>query len=220
MTNTDNAVDFSYRTNDQTGYLRINNQGNTNFGIVTIRKCNYSNGTITVSDNTNDASLILNSSNAFQIRKTNNKEQYDTATPGQFTLLDVAFKDPSEVEKVAYHLYVPVIVKKLLEYNFDISAVSGSTYDQSLYANNRGNNVVENLGAPVTMEFEYNYLRSANDWAAEDKDFYYDKYLSFDQATTAAFDSNTTKLILVDVNRGGKEYYLDKWTGITVQLSC
>lgn len=213
LTNTDDAVDYSYRTNDQTGYLRINNQGNTNFGIVTIRKCKYENGTITISSNTNDASLIVNSSNVFQIRKTSNKEQYDTATPGQFTLIDVAFKNPSETGKVAYHLYVPVIVKKLIEYNFDISAVSGSTYDQSLYTGNRGNNVVENLGAPVTMEFEYNYLRSAAEWNAEtDNNYGLDKYLSFDPQTVELFDNTTTKLILVDINRGGKEYYLNKWS--------
>ena len=213
LTNTDDAVDYSYRTNDQTGYLRINNQGNTNFGIVTIRKCKYENGTITISSNTNDASLIVNSSNVFQIRKTSNKEQYDTATPGQFTLIDVAFKDPSDTSKVAYHLYVPVIVKKLIEYNFDISAVSGSTYDQSLYTGNRGNNVVENLGAPVTMEFEYNYLRSATEWAAESDNAYgLDKYLSFDPQTVELFDNTTTKLVLVDINRGGKEYYLSKWS--------
>lgn len=210
LTNTDNTIDFSYRNgNDQASKIK----NDANFGVITIRKCNYSNGTITVSNN-NDASLIVNSSNNFQIKKTNNKEQYDTATPGQFTLLDVAFKDPttSSSPRVVYHLYVPVIVKKLLEYNFDISSVSGSTYDQSLYSNNRGNNVVENLGAPVTMEFEYNYLRSAADWALEDNDYKLDKYLSFDQVTTAAFDANTTKMILVDVNRGGKEYYLDKWS--------
>ena len=213
LTNTDDAVDYSYRTNDQTGYLRINNQGNTNFGIVTIRKCKYENGTITISSNTNDASLIVNSSNVFQIRKTSNKEQYDTATPGQFTLIDVAFKNPSETGKVAYHLYVPVIVKKLIEYNFDISAVSGSTYDQSLYTGNRGNTVVENLGAPVTMEFEYNYLRSAAEWNAEtDNNYGLDKYLSFDPQTVELFDNTTTKLILVDINRGGKEYYLNKWS--------
>ena len=186
----------------------------TTVGTVTIKKCAYTKntGTYTVGD----SACLEISNGVFKIRTdSNNKEQYDTANEnGQFTLIDVAFKDPTTSSNpgVVYHLYVPVIVKKLLEYNFDISAVSGSTYDQSLYANNRGNNVVENLGAPVTMEFEYNYLRSANDWAAEDKDFYYDKYLSFDKATTAAFDSNTTKLILVDVNRGGKEYYLDKWS--------
>ena len=214
LTNTDEAIDFSYRNgNDQSSKIIINNQNNTNFGIVTIRKCTYDNGTITVSSNTNDASLVFNTDNTFQIRKTSNKEQYDTATPGQFTLIDVAFKDPSATSKVAYHLYVPVIVKKLIEYNFDISAVSGSTYDQSLYTGNRGNNVVENLGAPVTMEFEYNYLRNAAEWEAEsDTSFKLDKYLSFDPQTVALFDNTTTKLVLVDINRGGKEYYLDKWS--------
>lgn len=220
LTNTDDAVDFSYRNgNDQETKIGIKGSNgsysySTDNGTVTIRKCSYADGKITISTKNNDASLVFNgTSNTFQIKTTNNKEQYDTATPGQFTLIDVAFKNPSETGKVAYHLYVPVIVKKLIEYNFDISAVSGSTYDQSLYTGIRGNNVVENLGAPVTMEFEYNYLRSATEWAAEtDNNYGLDKYLSFDPQTVELFDNTTTKLILVDINRGGKEYYLNKWS--------
>ena len=220
LTNTDDAVDFSYRNgNDQETKIGIKGSNgsysySTDNGTVTIRKCSYADGKITISTKNNDASLVFNgTSNTFQIKTTNNKEQYDTATPGQFTLIDVAFKDPSATGKVAYHLYVPVIVKKLIEYNFDISAVSGSTYDQALYTGNRGNNVVENLGAPVTMEFEYNYLRSATEWAAESDNAYgLDKYLSFDPQTVELFDNTTTKLVLVDINRGGKEYYLSKWS--------
>lgn len=211
LTNTGSDVDFSTKNNG------IN--ATTNIGLVTIRKCTYnkSNGTFTISSNANDSCLYLNGSTGddrtFAIRQVNGNYQYDTAnTNGQFTLIDIAFKDPSTTGKVAYHLYVPVIVKKLLEYNFDISAVSGSTYDQTLYTGNRGNNVVENLGAPVTMEFEYNYLRNATEWAESDNAYGLDKYLSFDPQTVALFDNTTTKLVLVDINRGGKEYYLSKWS--------
>lgn len=205
LTNT--AIDFS----NSSGLKVNNNAATTDVGTVTIYKCAYSNGTYTL---TNNDACLTNSNDSFGIRQTNGNYQYDTANlNGQFTLIDVAFKNPSKTSDVAYHLYVPVIVKKLLEYNFDISAVSGSTYDQALYTGNRGNNVVENLGAPVTMEFEYNYLRNATEWAAESDNAYgLDKYLSFDPQTVALFDNTTTKLVLVDINRGGKEYYLDKWS--------
>lgn len=210
LTNTN--LDFSNNVSNQT-YGSIN--GDITVGTVTIKKCTYdsASGSYTLGDN---ACLTI-SNGAFAIRKdSSNKEQYDTAVEGgQFTLIDVAFKDPtvSSNQKVAYHLYVPVIVKKLLEYNFDISSISGSTYDQTLYTGNRGNNVVENLGAPVTMEFEYKYLRNAAEWEAEsDTAYSLDKYLSFAPQTTALFDNTATKLVLVDINRGGKEYYLDKWS--------
>lgn len=219
LTNTDDAVDFSYRNNnDQAGKLYINSQNNTNFGIVTIRKCTYTDGIITISTSNSDASLVFNgTTNTFQIRKTNDKEQYDTATPGQFTLLDVAFKDPttSNSPKVAYHLYVPVIVKKLVEYNFDISVLSGTTYDKTLYGTEtngiRGRALLENLGSPVTFEFDYSYLRTASEWASEDQSYKYDKYLSFSNGGNYNFGSGT-KAVLIDLNRGGVAYYLNNWT--------
>ena len=217
LTNTDDKVDFSYKNGDeQQGELMITGSSDStasvDYATVAIRKCNYDEGEFIISNSNADASLIFDgtTTGTFQIRKNGGKEQYDTATAGQFTLIDVAFKDPSG-GKVAYHLYVPVLVKKLLEYNFDISSMSGTTYDQTLYSS-RGNNVVENLGSPVTIEFEYNYLRTAEEWEAEsDNDYSLDKYLEFDAQTSALFDGTSTKLVLVDVNRGGKEYYLDKW---------
>ena len=207
LTNT--SLDFS---NDVAGQTYGSVGGSTDIATVTIQKCTYNNNAYTLS--ATDPCLKI-SSGAFVINTdSNGKEMYDTSVAtGQFTLIDVAFKDPENTNEVAYHLYVPVMVKKLLEYNFDISAVSGSTYDQTLYTGNRGNNVVENLGAPVTMEFEYNYLRSATEWAAESDNAYgLDKYLSFDPQTVELFDNTTTKLVLVDINRGGKEYYLSKWS--------
>lgn len=212
LTNTGSEVDFSTKNSG------IN--ASTDIGVVTIRKCAYNkeSKTFEISNNANDSCLYLSGNTGndrtFAIRQVNGEYQYDTANAdGQFTLIDVAFKDPSTTGNIAYHLYVPVIVKKLLEYNFDISAISGSTYDQTFYTGNRGNNVVENLGAPVTMEFEYNYLRNAAEWAAEgDTAYGFNKYLSFDPQTTALFNNTTTKLVLVDINRGGKEYYLDKWS--------
>lgn len=216
LTNTSGIIDFSYGSNAQVSNIGINSTYNANYGTVAIRKCTYSNGVITISNSSSDASLMF-SNNSFAIRKINNKEQYDTATEGQFTLLDVAFKDPttSSSPKVAYHLYVPVIVKKLVEYNFDISVNSGTNYDRTQYTGRRGYPLLENLGTPITFEFEYKYLRSATEWDAEDKDYYYEKYLSITSDYGSIDDANT-QLVLVDVNRGGKEYYLNNWTsGLT-----
>ena len=46
----------------------------------------------------------------------------------QFTLLDVQFKGPADTTRIAYHLYVPVLVKKLLQFEFNASIESGTPY--------------------------------------------------------------------------------------------
>lgn len=206
LTNT--SLDFS----NSNGGLKANT-ASTDVGTVTIYKCAYSNGTYTLTNN--DACLTING-DSFSIRQNNNIYQYDTANQnGQFTLIDVAFKDPSNSSDVAYHLYVPVIVKKLLEYNFDISAVSGSTYDVTKYTSRRGRPLLENLGTPVTFEFEYKYLRTATEWANEDTNYYYAKSLTLTNTGDHGIGDEVTQLLLIDMNRGGKPYYLDEWDGVS-----
>ena len=205
LTNTDSYVNYSDLAS---------------IGTVAIKKCTYDQGTgtFTVSD---DAclQLVTESNNTkFAIRTQNNgQELHDTdIQSGQFTLIDVAFKDPttSSSPKVVYHLYVPVMVKKLVEYRFDISVLSGTSYDRSLYGNEtdgiRGNPLLENLGSPVTFELEYSYLRTASEWAMEDVDYSYQKKLTFTNTGNYEFGSDT-KAVLIDLNRGGVPYYLDNW---------
>ena len=214
LTNT--TLDFSNSVSNKTYDGTVN--GDDKIGVVSIRKCSYANGTFTIS-NSKDACLTIDSStNKFVIRKDGTgQEQYDTANAsGQFTLIDVAFKAPSETGKAAYHLYVPVYVKKLLEYSFDISAVSGTSYERAIYESDYGNTLVENLGTPVTLEFKYTYFRTAAEWTAEGDDYYYDKKLKFN-STAANFASDTT-MVLIDVNDNGKAYYLDTLsTGFNAQ---
>ena len=206
LTNT--AIDFS----NSNGGLKADT-ASTDVGTVTIYKCAYSNGTYTLTNN--DACLTING-DSFGIRQNNNIYQYDTANQnGQFTLIDVAFKNPSNRSDVVYHLYVPVIVKKLLEYNFDISAVSGSTYDVTKYTSRRGRPLLENLGTPVTFEFEYKYLRTAIEWANEDTNYYYTKSLTLVNTGDHDIGDEVTQLLLIDMNRGGKPYYLDEWDGVS-----
>ena len=210
LTNT--TIDFSNSGNS----LKVNsNAASTDIGTVTIYKCAYSNGTYTLTDN--DACLTVGES--FGVRQNDGNNQYDTANQnGQFTLIDVAFKDPSDTThtNVAYHLYVPVLVKKLLEYYFDISVLSGTTYDTTKYSNKRGYALVENLGAPVTFEFEYEYLRDRTAWDSEDSNYNYDKILKInpigDSSDVLSRNDIKTKAILIDLNRGGKAYYLNDWS--------
>ena len=68
----------------------------------------------------------------------------------QFTLLDVRFLDPSDNTNVVYHLYVPIYVRKLLEYDFDVRVESGTNYYKNAISALNENNLIENMGVPVT----------------------------------------------------------------------
>ena len=133
----------------------------------------------------------------------------------QFSLIDVRFFDPANESRVAYHLYVPVFVKKVLSYQFDIAILSGTTYLESEYTPKYGLALIENVGTPVTAFFKYTYSRTATEWqsainAGENVSRNYLKSLKFDKQTGGQDLSDDTILVLVDRNDGGRPYY-SKW---------
>ena len=135
-----------------------------------------------------------------------------------FSLIDVSFLDPSDSSKVAYHLYVPVLVKKMIKFDFKMGVLSGTNYDVTQYSSNFGITTMENLGTPITLYFEYTYLRSVSEWQVlldngENLMINYTKNLSVEK-TGNTFDS-TTKMVLVDVNKGSIPYY-STWSSPTV----
>lgn len=159
-------------------------------------------------------------------RDTSNGEFYMTGvdydTSGtMFTLIDVKFFDPNDSGKVAYHLYIPVIVKKLMVYEFKVATGAGTNYDHNWYSDPDGDPLtddsrfgkplMENLGAPVSIYFEYFYMRSVEEWqiALDNGELYrnYDKMIKFENTGSASPLDDDTILVLVDRNRGGKPYY-------------
>ena len=150
---------------------------------------------------------------------------------GQFTLLDVRFLDPSNPNNVVYHLYVPIYVRKLLEYDFDVRVESGTNYYKNSISALNENNLIENMGVPVTLEFAYTYKRTPAEWisAANNGDNLlknYDKELIFSNTTkglTVTSDGVTytpspdfinkkddISMVLIDPQNNSKTYYLDK----------
>lgn len=193
---------------------------NKNDAICTVKisKCTFDGTTLKIDDN---SACLEQDPMYFRMYA----DDTDTAAESsQFTLIDVQFKDPSDTSKIAYHLYIPVYVRKLLQYDFNIRLESGSTY---LPADSLSQNtMLENLGTPVTAEFEYVYSRTNDEWqkAIEAGDSLltnYDKKLLFtnsslsNQNVLAGFESGNawydchTKMVLVDSQRSGKAYYLD-----------
>ena len=173
---------------------------------VVIYNMVYDNGNFTFSHG--DASLRLLGG---KFRMTNTA--YDSGKL-QCSLIDVRFFDPSDASKVAYHLYVPVFVKKVLTFDFDVAAASGTTYLEGQYTP-FGQRLIANVGAPITLYFRYTYSRTAAEWqtainAGENPHRHYGKNLVLQKANNNEvlkdFDGDTI-LVLVDKSRGGKPYY-------------
>jgi len=162
------------------------------------------------------------------------KDTDTAADTAQFTLLDIQYFDPSTVTwsgstpnvasaKIAYHLYIPIYVRKVLEYDFDIHVESGSSYKINPAANLVENTLIENIGVPITFEFAFTYKRTADEWvkAANAGDSLlsnYPKSLLFDNSTPEVngarpYLPSTTKMVLIDTQNNSKAYYLDSYIG-------
>ena len=164
---------------------------------------------------------FVQSTTGASLRRVNGKfymsNAFDTGKT-QFSLIDVRFFDPADksaTQKVAYHLYVPVFVKKVLSYQFDIAVHSGTEYLRSIYEDRFGRAIIENLGTPVTFFFRYTYTRTNAEWtnainAGESVNRNYAKKLQFNKANNNSALNDLpgdTILVLVDPNNGGKPYY-------------
>ena len=125
----------------------------------------------------------------------------------QFTLIDIQYLDPADTSKTVYHLYIPVYVEKMLNFDFRAAALSGTTYNVSAYTD--GNPVLENYGTPITAHVTYSYKRTAEEWqnvinGGEDLLTAYGKYVLLESKQDLPDD---TSLVLVDRNNGSKAYY-------------
>ena len=133
----------------------------------------------------------------------------------QFTLLDVAYADPTDSKKThVFHLYIPVLVKKVLYIDFDAKFLAGTDYCAADYPakGQEGHYATAGFDEPLTAYMEYNYDKDT-DWQSmldngENLLWYYDKQLNLAEGSSA--DAGTllpagTKLTLVD--RQTTQYY-------------
>ena len=189
-------------------------------GVVNLHKCTFTTSkTWDVDPGTSSACLKRQlksqstSEYVFHMSATEVDNENADGVP-QFTLIDVQFYDPSDTsnnKKVAYHLYVPVYVKKVLQYNFHLSFASNTDYTKSAYSKD-ANTLFENLGNPVTLEFEYEYTRDAAEWlvAINSGDSLLTNYYKSLLVNTQDKGWPTgTKLILVDAANSDKTWYMD-----------
>lgn len=125
----------------------------------------------------------------------------------QFTLLDVKYDDPTGVKKDGFHLYVPVLVKKIMDAKVTVSLLAGTNYYSGAY----GNTPYATAGfeEPVTAYITYNYNRMKEEWQDALNDgsnllWYYEKTLNL----TGGDDLPVgTKLTLVNAQSGQMYYH-------------
>ena len=126
----------------------------------------------------------------------------------QFTMLDVQFKAGSEN---CYHLYIPVIVRKELEFRFWVAAEVGTDYYVSAY-DSLFTPAIGSHGEPVTALIGFEYLRSKEEWqAAVDNGEYllwsFVKELTLNPGSGATALPEGTRLALVERGNANKAYF-------------
>lgn len=201
-------------------YLRL--LTNTNFDFATrddaftvnIAKCTYNDSGV-LNIEYSGANLEIDSTNSqFKLSGSEYDNSYISSDSSknieQFTLIDVAFKNPATTS-IAYHLYVPVFVKKMLYFDFYAGSVSGTTYRIAPYEAVYGNSIVENTGNPITVQFRWIYKRELDDWvkyidSGESLLWNYEKILDVTDRTRISLPSDT-KMVLVDANDNNHAYY-------------
>ncbi len=139
----------------------------------------------------------------------------------QFTLLDVTYVNPTN-DKAPFHLYIPVLVKKVLYISFKTRFLAGTDYCAADYPmNDKATNHYATAGfdEPLTAYIEYSYEKDT-DWQSmldngENLLWYYDKIMDLASGSTAASGKTLlpsgTRLTLVD--KQTKQYYTYTTTG-------
>ena len=140
----------------------------------------------------------------------------------QFTLLDVTYANPTNNEAEPFHLYIPVLVKKVLYISFKTRFLAGTDYCAADYPmNDEATNHYATAGfdEPLTAYIEYSYEKYTN-WQSmldngENLLWSYDKIMDLASGSTAEAGKTLlpsgTRLTLVD--RQTKQYYTYTTTG-------
>ena len=108
---------------------------------------------------TENASLIINEADhSVSVRAGAHDNQNN-----QFTVLDVYYANPGNT-KEGYHLFIPVVVKKILQTEFSIKMRNGSSAYGDAYTSNAA--MLANYGEDFTAQLIYSYIWTADEWNA------------------------------------------------------
>lgn len=122
----------------------------------------------------------------------------------QFTVLDVYYKNPCNAKDTeGYHLFIPVVVKKILQTEFSIKMRNGSSAYGDAYTSNAA--MLANYGEDFTAQLTYSYIWTADEWnaniaAGTNFLWSYDKQVKLGDAK-GSLANDSTRYTLVDMNR-------------------
>lgn len=138
----------------------------------------------------------------------------------QFTMLDVQFTAGTGN---CYHLYIPVIVRKELEFRFWVAAEVGTDYYVSAY-DSLSTPAIGSHGEPVTALIGFEYLRSKEEWQAavdngENLLWSFVKELTLNPGSGAAALPVGTKLALVERGNANKAYFCQEGFGTSLPFA-
>lgn len=231
----DNTKDISDQINS---YLSIlTNNTIPNASGVKVYKANISGDDVTLSTENLTVNCNVTDKKFTQFQAKSDK--FDSDTRGQFTLIDVQYTDPTKsTSNIVYHVYVPVMTRKIYQYDFYTTAFSGTQYYPSKYTNETGNKgfngsdpkvLVENYDTPVTAYLRWAYPADTfiKDimGGSSGLDWNYSKVLNLNVNIGGAEKTipKGTRFVLIDKNNKNKEYYytitgIEKYNGEILQL--
>ena len=180
----------------------------TRYASVTPTTYVYKNGSWSVAD----SQSMSVTSNQLKI----NSGKYDN-TRNQITILDVKYTSPVD-EKQAYHLYIPVLVKKVIEVSFAVKMANGASGYESAYQGKDA--VLAIFGENLTADISFTYTWTVGEWknALENGDsllWSFSKKLNL--ANTAPLNNDNTHLTLVDRNTHGNQQSYYQFDGTAIQ---
>lgn len=160
-----------------------------------------------------DSSLIVDNDGSVSVRAGAHDNQNK-----QFTVLDVYYKNPGNKEE-GYHLFIPVVVKKILQTEFSIKMRNGSSAYGDAYTSNAA--MLANYGEDFTAQLTYSYIWTADEWnaniaAGTNFLWSYDKQVKLGDEKGSLANA-LTRYTLVDMNRreAGVTFFTGTGTAIT-----
>ena len=185
------------------------------YASVTPTTYAYANGSWSKADS---QSMSVTDSKQLKI----NSGKYDN-TKNQITILDVAYTSPVDTNQ-AYHLYIPVLVKKVIQVSFAVKMANGASgYDaayQGTQETQKTQAVLASFGEDLTADLSFTYTWTVGEWknALANGDsllWSYSKKLNL--AKTAPLITNDTHLTLVDRNTHGSQQSYYQFDGTVIQ---
>ncbi|MBQ6638904.1 MAG: hypothetical protein IJH82_09695 [Lachnospiraceae bacterium] len=180
---------------------------------ITVYPCEYDNGNYSIVTDAEHQGLTRNGSNQYIM----DDNYADTLQQhNRFTLIDVQFLNPMNSNEIAYHLFVPVLTKKMVKYEFRSAAQGGTKYQSSGYATNltQTNDIYAgNFDEWMTIYLQFKFTQAEmDDMLSTGKGLNWNsaKQVNFTYGATNHLASST-EFVLLDANCGvDKEYYLTK----------